>query len=174
VIAGRTFEAIETMPGNGHATVVRTRHIPVVDRAAEQAAAMLGLSGLAGFDFIYDEASGKAYLLEMNPRATSGCYAAPKATPPLARTLADFLIHADGPDKAPFSAEPVIVPEALIVLFPHEIERDPRSAYLDTADHVAPTHDLKLVDACLRHARRTPPVIRLSNRLKRFRTAAAK
>jgi hypothetical protein len=153
VIAGRTFEAVETMPNNGHSTVVRVRRIAVVETAVERCVALLGLSGVAGFDFIYDAATDVAFLLEVNARATAGAYAAPLGSPPLAKALADMLIGFPNlPDAQANRAAEAAVPERLIALFPQELERDPHSPYLAQADHVVPTHAPDLVAECIRQA----------------------
>jgi predicted ATP-grasp superfamily ATP-dependent carboligase len=161
VIAGRTFEAVETFANNGMATVVKVRDIPSVEDAARRCAALLGLSGIAGFDFKYDEASGSCRLLEVNHRVTAGAYVAAGDAPPLVQALADLL------RDAPASQAPTH-PAAgtLITLFPQEYERDPNSPYLRRPDYRAPGHEPAFVAACLRRARHVPLLRRVKNRVK--------
>src|SRR4051812_43006422 len=76
VLAGLSVEVLESSTATGPATVVR-----VVDRddmadAAARIVARLQLSGLIGFDFMLEAATGRAYLLEMNVRPTQICHLA--------------------------------------------------------------------------------------------------
>ena len=157
VVAGRTFQAVETMPNNGNATVVRPRRIPQIDAAVERCVALLGLSGLAGFDFMYDEPAGVAYLLEVNPRATSACYTALAGESGLTEAL---FASATGafPGAAPTRDWP---DEALIALFPQEAERDPRSPYLHLAHQQAALARPALEQACLAQIGRRSPYARI-------------
>jgi hypothetical protein len=168
VIAGRTFEAVQTMPNNGNATVVRPRHIPQIDAAVERCVALLGLSGLAGFDFMYNEATGAAYLLEVNPRATSACYTALQGEPDLADAL-----FAAATGSAAFNEPIGNWPDtALIALFPQETERDPQSPYLQNAHQQAPLDRPDLVRACLAQAIRQTTYARIVAAVRATRSAA--
>ncbi len=164
VIAGRTFEAVRTMPNNGNATVVRLRDIPAVDQAVELLVERLGISGVAGFDFMHDDDTGATHLLEVNPRATTACYAAPKDMAPLAHAFA-ALFPSLASRRAPAAA--VRAPRTLIALFPQEIERDPESAYLVDGDHTVPWHEPALVEACLRQATQVTPYEHFTRLVKR-------
>ena len=162
VLAGRTFEAVETMPNNGNATVVRPRRIPQIDAAVERCVAALGLSGLAGFDFMYDERTGEAALLEVNPRATSACYTACPGEPDLANAL--FAAATGG---AVVSEPMVQWPDrALIALFPQEAERDPRSPYLEQALQQTPSDRPALVKACLAQAGQQTTYARIADAVR--------
>jgi hypothetical protein len=163
VLAGRTFEAVETMPNNGNATVVRPRQIAEIDTAVERCVALLGLSGVAGFDFMYDEATGAAYLLEVNPRATSACYTAPKGEPKLTEALFAAVTGRPVPRGRTSDANP----SSLIALFPQEFERDPHSAYLRNAESQAPLDRPELIEACLASAARRTLYARLVEAIKR-------
>lgn len=152
VIAGLSFEALESFPGNGAATVVRLRDVPQIDEMVARCVELFGLSGFAGFDFMYDEASGQAYLLEVNPRATSACYTAPAGVQPLAQIVAEHLL-ARTADKRQLRI-PTDALEQLIALFPQEIERDAQSPYLSLASHQVPWHQPDLVRDCVAQATR--------------------
>lgn len=165
VIAGRTFEAVQTMPNNGNATVVRPRHIPQVDAAVERCVALLGLSGLAGFDFIYDDAMDAAYLLEVNPRATSACYTAPAGEANLAVALFAAMTGGSLPSD-PLAGE---AERSLIALFPQEFERDPASRHLRDAEQQTPLDRPDLVEACLSQAARRSPYARIVDTIKAVR-----
>ena len=157
VLAGRSYEVIETMPNFGNATVVRPVEAPAAAEAAAACVARLGLSGFAGFDFMYDEATGACALLEVNPRVTTGCYTAPRGQASLAQAFARLVkdlargVVATAPT---YPATRASVRE-LIALFPQEIERDPASAYLRAADHQVPWHEPDLVRSCLEMTGRT-------------------
>lgn len=153
VIAGHTFEAVQSFPGNGAATVVRLREAPAIDAAVERLVQHFGISGFAGFDFIYDEASDEAWLLEVNPRVTSACYTAPKGARSLAHVLAEHLAEPQRPYLKPLRA-PAAALEQLIALFPQEIERDASSRFLTSADHQVPWHEPDFVRSCIELATR--------------------
>jgi hypothetical protein len=165
VLAGRTFEAVETMPNNGNATVVRPRQIAEIDAAVERCVALLGLSGVVGFDFMYDEVAGAAYLLEVNPRATSACYTAPKGEPNLTGALFAAVTGRPVPQRRSSDANP----PPLIALFPQEFERDPHSAYLRNAESQQPLDRPELIEACLAAAARRTLYARLVEAIKRGR-----
>lgn len=54
----------------GAATVIKRVVNADMERAARKLAAHLELSGFVGLDFMIDSSTGKAYLIEMNPRCT--------------------------------------------------------------------------------------------------------
>ena len=92
----------------------------------------LGLSGMWGFDFMLDAASGAAWLIEINPRATPICHLAlgigcdlPAA---ICSQLTGFPVASVG---RPVNAE-------VIALFPGEWRRDAASQVLHSAYHDIP------------------------------------
>jgi hypothetical protein len=60
----------ETEHDLGPSAIVRIIDHPDIRRAAEAVFGAVGVSGLAGLDFIIERATGVAYLIEMNQRAT--------------------------------------------------------------------------------------------------------
>lgn len=70
VLAGISVEVSECDGATGPARVVRVVDNPEMMSAAVRIASRLGLSGFFGLDFVIEEASQAAYLIEMNPRAT--------------------------------------------------------------------------------------------------------
>jgi hypothetical protein len=74
VLACITVEAVSTVYANGPASVVRVIDNREIMVAAETIARRLGLSGFFGLDFVIDQESGAAYLIEMNPRCTPVCH----------------------------------------------------------------------------------------------------
>lgn len=65
-----TFEVLRTMYPGGPASVVRHLENKTINNTVRKTAARLGISGICGFDFILEKATGIPYLIELNPRAT--------------------------------------------------------------------------------------------------------
>lgn len=70
VLAGIAVEVTRWRGQTGPATEVRVVEGREMLRAAEIIADRLGLSGFFGLDFILEHATGRPYLIEMNPRCT--------------------------------------------------------------------------------------------------------
>jgi hypothetical protein len=70
LLDGIGVEVLNTSQAKGPSTVVRVIDSPEMMLAAERIAARLHLSGFFGLDFMIEEGSGAAYLIEMNPRCT--------------------------------------------------------------------------------------------------------
>ena len=73
ILAGISVEAMEVTHEFGPTSVVRTIDHPEMAMAAEHMVKCFELSNFIGFDFILD-ASGQAWLIEMNPRVTPICH----------------------------------------------------------------------------------------------------
>ena len=74
VLAGLGVEVLSADGVTGPATVVRVVENPEMMCAAEKIAGRLRLSGFFGLDFVLADGTGKAYLIEMNPRCTPLCH----------------------------------------------------------------------------------------------------
>jgi len=74
VLAGICVEVVSAQQLKGPATVVRIVHNPQMILSAERIACRLGLSGFFGLDFMIEDGSNTAYLIEMNPRCTQLCH----------------------------------------------------------------------------------------------------
>ena len=70
VRATLTFEVLRTMYPGGPASVVRHLENETINNTVRKTVARLGLSGICGFDFIFEKATGIPWLIELNPRAT--------------------------------------------------------------------------------------------------------
>lgn len=70
VLAGIAVEVIQSKGETGPATVVQVVDGAEMMAAAEKIASRLKISGFFGLDFMIEEATGSAYLIEMNPRVT--------------------------------------------------------------------------------------------------------
>lgn len=135
--------ALETRTPTGPATVVEVVRHPAMADAARRLVRALGLSGFCGLDFVIESATGAAWLIEMNPRATPVCHLAPVAGPTLAAALCARLAGA-----APPAA---VAPPGggIVALFPGEWNRDPWSPYLASAVQDVPWDEPGLVRECV-------------------------
>jgi O-antigen/teichoic acid export membrane protein len=147
VLAGTTVLAVEvSSPPTGHATVVEFITNAEIDQTVERLVAKLGLSGFCGFDFILG-ADGRAYLLELNPRATSACWVGAGLENDLCGALFAAVTGNGQPDDrhaAPLQAN---APQSVgrVALFPQEWIRCPTSPHLHSSYHRVPWHDPRLV-----------------------------
>jgi len=142
MLASIHMDVLEVQHANGPATVMRRADCPDMAAAAERLAARFGLSGLHGLDFIRD-ATGRAHLIEMNPRATQTAAFAFGPGQDLAAALAATVSPViRGP-------RPVLTENPVIALFPQEWRRDPASAWLHCAYADVPWDDPAVLRACL-------------------------
>jgi ATP-grasp domain len=70
VLASVGAVALETTKDVGAATIVRLTSHPEMEAVAARLVRRLGMSGFCGLDFILEDGSGKAFMIELNPRAT--------------------------------------------------------------------------------------------------------
>ncbi len=73
MLACITAENVACWGETGPSTIVRLVENPAFAEGARALAASLRLSGFIGLDFMIEEATGAAVLIEMNPRATPLC-----------------------------------------------------------------------------------------------------
>lgn len=74
LLAGIAVEVISSVGQTGPATVVRVVDNCEMMEAAKRLARRLSLSGFFGLDFMIEDATRAAYLIEMNPRCTTLCH----------------------------------------------------------------------------------------------------
>lgn len=74
ILAGISVDAVSADGATGPASVVRVVNNTEMMLAAERITRRLNLSGIFGLDFMVEEGSGDAYLIEMNPRCTPLCH----------------------------------------------------------------------------------------------------
>lgn len=139
VLAGTSVEALCTHHATGPATVVRLIDNPEMAATAARLVQHLGISGLWGLDFVVERATGAAYLIEVNPRATPTCHLAFGTSPSLPLALYRKIT------PRPPHAVPTAIDSAVVAMFPGEWQRDPFSAYLKSAYHDVPWREPKLV-----------------------------
>ena len=132
VLAGISVEALRQQHATGPATVMRVIQSAEMEAAAARLVRHLGVSGYVGFDFMIEAATGKAYLIQMNPRATPVCHLPDGRAAAMTAALLCRL------GNEPLSL-PVERPgPGLVVMFPGEWRADPESPYLQVAGHDVP------------------------------------
>ena len=141
-----SVEVVKRADEYGPATVIRLIENREMLAAAEKLARRFHLSGLFGLDFIIEAATGRAYLLEMNARATQTCHLEIGPGKNLIQPLSEELFGVSQPTPPAAGAQ---VPET-IALFPAEWKRDPASRYIASGYHDVPWEEPKLIQYCLR------------------------
>jgi hypothetical protein len=144
VLASLHFEVLQKGHLSGHATVLRRIDHPEINAAAEKIVRCLKLSGLHGFDFMLEESSHHAYLIEINPRATQVCHLSFGPGHDLAAALISVLTGKD------IAAAPKVTENDTVALFPQEWLRDPSSNFLHSGYHDVPWDEPGLLRACLK------------------------
>lgn len=138
VMASLHMDVLETREPRGPATVLNRVFSPQMDEAARAIAKQFRLNGFHGLDFIRD-ASGKLFLIEINPRATQICHLALGEGRDLpAALLAAF----EGRTAAP---RPVATDASIITLFP-------QSVGARATRYAGAYHDIPADDPALLHA----------------------
>ena len=141
-----SVEVVKRSEEYGPATVIRVIDNREMLAAAEKLARRFHLSGLFGLDFILEAATGKACLLEMNPRATQTCHLDAGSGRNLILPLASEI---SGIPQPASPAANVNSPET-IALFPAEWKRDPASHYIASGYHDVPWEEPGLIRYCLK------------------------
>ena len=149
VLEGASFAAERVHPApNGTSSVVRFIDHQGMQDAARLLVERLGCSGIVSFDFMLDERSGRAYLIDMNARPIVASHLGQLFGHDLCGGL---IAHLRGEKRS--SAESVRRPPKMIAMFPTEVERYPDNLQrLLTYDvlHDVPSDDPGLVAAYLR------------------------
>jgi hypothetical protein len=111
--------------------------------AAVNVARRLKLSGLHGLDFMLEAETGKAYLIEINPRTTQVGHLALGPGHDLPAALFAAITGT--------KVQPVrkVTENDTIALFPQEWKRDAASPFLTSAYHDVPWEEPALVSACV-------------------------
>jgi len=148
VLASLHFEVINKRHQAGPATVMRLIDHSEMSAAVEKIARRLKLSGVHGFDFMLEASTGKAYLIEINPRITQVGHLALGAGRDLPAALSSAI------SGCAVQVKPKVTEKDIITLFPQEWMRDPSSAYLCSGYHDVPWAEAELLQVCVRHARK--------------------
>jgi hypothetical protein len=148
VLAALHFEVIKKTSSTGHATVVRSIEDPGMSAAAEKIVRRLHLSGVHGFDFMLEEQTGNAYLIEINPRATQVGHLALG----VGRDIPAALYAAVSGEAVQLAQK--VTEKDTIALFPQEWIRDSESPLLRSAYHDVPWEEPELVQDCVINRRK--------------------
>jgi hypothetical protein len=148
VLAGLHFEVVSKQrEAAGPASVIRLIDHPEISIACEKVCRRLNLSGVHGLDFMLEERTEDAYLIEMNPRATQVGHLTlgPGRDLPAALCAA---VSGETVREAPKATE-----NDTIALFPQEWTNNPASPFLRSAYHDIPWQEPELIRACVRKRR---------------------
>jgi predicted ATP-grasp superfamily ATP-dependent carboligase len=107
--------------------------------AATKIVRRLGLSGFVGFDFVIEDSTGKAFLIEINPRATQSCHLQLGSQSNLCAALCASLSGTAAAKKASMTRRETIV------LWPHLAERLLPARIVDNAYFDQPRNDPEIV-----------------------------
>ncbi|MBV6434461.1 MAG: hypothetical protein IANPNBLG_04714 [Bryobacteraceae bacterium] len=143
LLASLHFEVIRKAASTGHATVLRIIESEEMSIAAERMTRRLRLSGLHGLDYMREAETGKAHLIEINPRSTQVGHLAlgPGHDLPAALYAA---VSGEAVQPAP-----KVTGHDTIALFPQEWIRDAASPFLRSAYHDVPWEAPELVRSCV-------------------------
>jgi len=135
VLAAVTVEVLASQGATGAAIVVKVVNNAEIDRAAQLLAKKFMFNGFFGLDFILEEKTGNAYLIELNPRATQLGHLRLPGQGDLAASLV-----------ARIKGERPTIPDdcidnPIIALFPQTLNWDPNSVYLTSGHHDMPVEE---------------------------------
>jgi hypothetical protein len=143
VLAGLHCEVLNKHHATGPATVLRLIENADMSRAADKIVRRLGLSGIHGLDFMVETDTGKAHLIEINPRATQVGHLTlgPGRDLPAALygAVTRNIVH----------EAPTITDNDTITLFPYEWLRNPTSPFIQSSYHDIPWEEPEFVRACI-------------------------
>jgi biotin carboxylase len=139
VLAATAVEVVNSVGATGPSTIVK-----VVDNwqmldSARRIVGALGMSGLVGFDYMIETATGRPFVIEMNPRNTPICHVRLGAGHDLVEALLAKLSA-----RAPRERAPVTQGD-LIAFFPYAWRHDPDNVALRVGYHDVPWEEPKLV-----------------------------
>jgi hypothetical protein len=142
-LASIQMEALLTRNALGASTVIRTIDRPDMASAAKTVIRHLNISGFCGFDFMIEDETGDAHLIELNPRATP--------TSHLALGHGGDLVEAlDAKLRNQLMPEARYPEDAIVALFPDAWHHAPQSAYLKQGQHDVPWQEPELVQELAR------------------------
>ena len=143
VVAGIAVEVVAAQGRMGPATIVRIIDGRQMLDAAETLVNRLKLSGFHGFDFMLEEKSGMAYLIELNPRCAMPCHLRLGKGRDLIGSL-----YSELSGKSSQEAPPSLNGN-LVCYFPQAWLSNPKSEALRTAYHDVPWGEPQLLKELL-------------------------
>src|ERR1700733_2211984 len=146
VLASSTVEVLVSQAPTGAANVVQVYKNNEIEDAVRLLARELQLSGFHGLDFVLEQDTDAAYMVELNPRATQVGHLNLSAHGDLAGVMAGKL-----KDEAPHMiASEDQIQNGAIAFFPYAFKSNPRSTYLHQGYHDVPWDEPALVRELLR------------------------
>lgn len=152
LLAGWAADKLRSNPEpTGPGTVARNHRSPEARHAVERLVRGLGISGLAGSEFIVDERTGEAYLLELSRRITPATHRGRLIDVDLCAALRSAIDGTPNPSRADLDDGE----EYVYAAFPQEWLRDPQSEFLQRGPVDVPWEEPELIEAmlALRHER---------------------
>ncbi|MGH9598085.1 MAG: ATP-grasp domain-containing protein, partial [Edaphobacter sp.] len=143
VLAMVTVEVLYAQSSTGTALVVRAIANEEIRACAEKVAARLGLSGFHGLDFMIEDGTGDAYLIELNPRCTQLGHLEMEKQGDL---VGVFCLAYFGVPPLPERA----IPEETIAFFPEALFANPECPFLKTSYVDIPWEEPRLVMEMMR------------------------
>ena len=140
ILAELSVQALSSQGPRGAALVVQVITDPQLSRAAALLAGRLKTSGFFGLDFILEQGTGAAYLIEMNPRCTQLGHL--KIAP---GDLAGALCAALSGRERPRATQPIV--SDTIAFFPQAFLWGAQTAFLERVHHDVPWEQRRLVKA---------------------------
>jgi ATP-grasp domain len=141
VLASSTVEVLVSQAPTGAANVVQVLKNNEIEDAVRLLARKFQLSGFHGLDFVLEQDTGAAYLLELNPRATQLGHLNLSEHGDLARVMVGKLKN-EALDRIASENQ---IQNSAIVFFPHTFKSNPGSAYLHRGHHDVPWEEPALV-----------------------------
>jgi hypothetical protein len=142
ILAELSVQVLSSQGATGASLVVQVIKNPELSSAAALLARRLGMSGFFGLDFILEQGTGAAYLIEMNPRCTQlGHLQLPEGD------LAGALYAALLASARPRAKTPIL--EDKIAFFPQALLWGARPGVLGRIHHDVPWEQRRLVKALI-------------------------
>jgi hypothetical protein len=139
VLATSCAESVATHSATGPSTVARIIQNREMEDAAQRIVSELGMSGLIGFDFVIEAATGAAHLIEMNPRNTPICGLRLGPGRDLTEAFVARLAN------RPVRERPSRTDREIVVFFPDTWRLDPSNRFLQSEYHDVPWEQPELV-----------------------------
>lgn len=140
VLATVGTKVIDTAKQFGAATIIRLVKHDGMEFAAKRMVGRLKLSGFCGLDFLIDDDTDEACLIELNPRATQLGHLQLVSGPNLASALLDRL-----PGEKPAAVRTPAIVQDTVALFPQAWLSESAARWLPSAYHDIPWDEPALV-----------------------------
>jgi ATP-grasp domain len=144
VLAMVTVEVLCAQSSTGTSLVVRQIENDEIRTAAELIAERLQLSGFHGLDFMIEDRTGYAYLIELNPRCTQLGH----LQIPIQGDLVGVFCRAFSNTRSPRNERPIC--QETIAFFPEALLSNPKCPYLETSYIDVPWEEPRLVVELMR------------------------